>query len=72
MIKILGNGYVLVGVSVQLDSEELHSELQLSKGGMTQIDEMHAQRMLQAMQPYASTLSAGGGCYTHNGHPARR
>lgn len=41
MIKILGIGNALEDISVQLDSEELFLELQLSKGRMTLIDEVH-------------------------------
>jgi hypothetical protein len=43
MIKILGIGNALEDISVQLDSEELFLELQLSKGRMTLIDEVYAE-----------------------------
>lgn len=43
MIKILGIGNVLEDIFVQLDSEELFWELQLSKGRMTLIDEVYAE-----------------------------
>lgn len=58
MIKILGIGNALEDISVQLDSEELFLELQLSKGRMTLIDEVHEVH---------EEIS-----YTGNGNPTRR
>jgi len=60
MKKILGMGNALVDIMIRLEDEQLLKELDLPKGSMQLVDASRSQAILDKLEKYPKSFSAGG------------
>ena len=60
MKKILGMGNALTDILLQIESDEILSQLDLLKGGMMLIDTQRAEEISAAVSKYSSLMATGG------------
>ncbi|MGA3012559.1 MAG: adenosine kinase [Bacteroidales bacterium] len=60
MKKILGMGNALVDIMIRLENEQLLKELDLPKGSMQLVDALRSKAILDKLEKYPKSFSAGG------------
>ena len=60
MKKILGIGNALVDIMVRIDNDQILNELELPKGSMQLVDKERSNKVLERVQSFEKSWSAGG------------